>query len=243
MTRTERTPAFRWDLPTGLASCAAALLCLVPTIGFLAAWHMAVELPSWTRMVTLPAILALAAVEVYLVRRHPVLFNRFATGLVGGLAACAALDLVRLPFAWLVKGAPDWVPLIGQHLAREPIGIMPTATAMGLGYGYHYLLVGALVGATYSLVMGKGRWYWAMLAGGVAGLAFLALPQARLLAVATGFDAMTAGAIWMAAFLVAGAVLGLVVQALGRTTANALYVVFLREEPLEVPELAGVRGA
>ncbi len=241
MTRNERAPAFRWDLPTGLATCAAAVLCLVPTIGFLTAWHLAVELPTWTRWATLPAMLALAVVEYYLVSRHPALFNRFTAGLIGGVAAVAAFDLVRLPFAWLVKGAPDWVPLIGQHLAREPIGIMPTTTAVALGYGYHYLLVGALVGATYSLIMGKGRWYWAMLAGGVLGLAFLALPQARLLAVATGFDPMNAGAVWMVAFLVAGAVLGAVVQALGRTTTNALYVVFLREEPLEVPELAGVR--
>lgn len=241
MTRTDHAPAFRWDLATGLATLVAAALCLIPAIGFLAAWHMAADLPTWTRWATLPAILALAAVEVYLVRRHPVLFNRFAAGLVGGVAAAAALDLVRLPFAWLVKGAPDWVPLIGQHLGREPIGIMPTTSAVALGYGYHYLLVGALVGATYSLLVGKGRWYWAMIAGGVVGLGFVALPQARLLAVATGFDAMGAGAVWMAAFLVAGAVLGAVVQALGRTRTNALYVVFLREEPLEVPELAGVR--
>jgi hypothetical protein len=241
MTRPDRTPAFRWDLNAGLATCVAAILCLIPTIGFLAAWHMHADLPGWTRWATLPALLALAAVEYYLVRRHPVLFNRFAAGLVGGVAAMAALDLVRLPFAWLAKGAPDWVPLIGQHLAREPIGIMPTTTAATLGYGYHYLLVGALVGATYSLLVGKGRWHWALIAGGVVGLAFSALPQARLLAVATGFDPMAAGAVWMAGFLAAGAVLGLVVQRLGRTTTNALYVVFLREEPLEVPELAGVR--
>lgn len=240
MTRHERAGSFRWDLATGLATCLAAILCLVPTIGFLASWHMAADLPAWTRWATLPAILGLAALEFYLVRRHPVLFNRLAAGLVGGVAAVAALDLVRLPFAWLTKGAPDWVPLIGQFLGREPIGIMPTTTAATLGYGYHYLLIGALLGATYSLIVGKGRWYWAMLAGGVLGLGFVALPQARLLAVATGFDAMTAGAVWMAAFLAGGAVLGAVVQALGRTRTNALYVVFLREEPLEVPELAGV---
>ena len=240
MTRTDRAQTFRWDLTTGLATCLAAALCLVPVIGFVAAWHMAVDLPAWTRWAVLPALLALGALEFYLVSRHPALFNRLSAGLIGGLAATFALDLVRLPFAWLTKGAPDWVPLIGQHLAREPIGIMPTATATALGYGYHYLLIGALIGATYSLLLGKGRWYWAMAVGGALGLAFSAMPQARLTAVAMGFDPMVAGAVWVAAFLAAGAVLGLVVQALGRTVTNALYVVFLREEPLEVPELAGV---
>lgn len=237
----EREPAFRWDLSTGLATCAAALLCLVPLIGFIASWHMAADLPGWTLAVTLPALLALGALEIYLVRRHPVLFNRFAAGLIGGVAAAAALDAVRLPFTVFVKGAPDWVPLLGQNLIRETVGIAPTSSAALLGYGYHYLLIGALAGATYSLLVGKGRWYWAMIAGGLAGLAFIALPQARLLAFATGFDPMVSGAVWMCAFLAAGTVLGLVVQALGRTTTNALYVVFLREEPLEVPELAGAR--
>lgn len=237
----DRGPSFRWDLSTGLATCAAALLCLLPVVGFVASWHMLADLASWTRLVTLPALLALGALELYLVRRHPALFNRFATGLVGGVAAAAALDVVRLPFAVFVKGAPDWVPTLGQNLIHETVGIAPTGTAALLGYGYHYLLIGALLGATYSLLVGKGRWYWAMIAGGLAGLGFIALPQARLTAFAMGFDPMAAGAIWMCAFLAAGAVMGGVVQALGRTTTNALYVVFLREEPLEVPELAGVR--
>lgn len=240
MDNPDRGPSFRWDLNTGIASCTAAALCLIPVVGFVAAWHMLADLPTWTRFVTLPALLALGALELYLVRRHPMLFNRFATGLVGGVAASAALDVVRLPFAVFVKGAPDWVPMLGQTLIRETVGIAPTATAALLGYGYHYLLIGALAGATYSLLVGRGHWQWAMSAGGLVGLAFIALPQARLLAFASGFDPVVAGAVWMCAFLTAGAVLGLVVQALGRTEANALYVVFLREEPLEVPELAGV---
>ena len=37
MTRTDRAPAFRWDLATGLATLVAAALCLIPAIGFLAA--------------------------------------------------------------------------------------------------------------------------------------------------------------------------------------------------------------
>lgn len=238
MAFTGRAQSFKWDTSTGLVAIAAAVLCLVPTIGFLMAWHMQVDLRAFTLFATLPALLALGACELFLVRKSPLLFNRFATGLVGGLIATLALDLIRIPASQLFKGAPDWVPMIGQHLVGDMIGIAPTTEALVLGYGYHYLLIGALQGAAYSLILGRGRVHWGTMVGVVAGLVMLALPQARLLTVATGFDLVTASAIWLVAYTVAGTVLGAVVQRLGRTVTNAFYVVFMREEQIETPELA-----
>lgn len=229
-----RDASFKWDLSAGLVALIAATLCLVPLIGFVLAWHMQVDLRAFTLWATIPALLAIGACELFLVRKSPMLFNRFAAGLTGGLVATLAYDLVRLPAAYLVKGAPDYVPMIGQHLANETIGIAPSATAMVLGYGYHYLLIGALAGAAYSLTLGRGRWYWGALAGLAIAIAFIALPQAQLLTVATGFDLTTASLTWVAAFVAGGAVLGGVVQALCRTATNVLYVVFMREEPVEV---------
>lgn len=229
-----RDTSFKWDLSAGLVALIAATLCLVPLIGFVLAWHMRVDLRDFTLFATIPALLAIGACELFLVRKSPMLFNRFAAGLTGGLLATLAFDLVRLPAAYLVKGAPDYVPMIGQHLANETIGIAPTTTAMVLGYGYHYLLIGALAGAAYSLTLGRGRWYWGALAGLAIAVAFIALPQAQLLTVATGFDLTTASLTWVAAFVAGGAVLGGVVQALCRTATNVLYVVFMREEPVEV---------
>jgi hypothetical protein len=238
MAYTGRAQSFKWDTSTGLVAIVAAVLCLIPTIGFLMAWHMQVDLRSFTLFATLPALIALGACELFLVRKSPLLFNRFATGLVGGLAATLALDIIRLPATLLFKGAPDWVPMIGQHLVGDMIGIAPTTEAIALGYGYHYLLIGALQGAAYSLILRRGRMHWGTLVGAVAGLIMIALPQARMLIVATGFDLVTASAIWLVAYTVAGTVLGAVVQRLGRTVTNAFYVVFMREELVETPELA-----
>jgi hypothetical protein len=235
-----RDATFKWDLSSGLVALIAAALCLVPLVGFVVAWHMQVDLRMFTLAATLPALLALAVCEAFLVRKSPMLFNRFGAGLIGGLLATVAFDLVRVPAAWLFKGAPDYVPMIGQHMRSETIGIAPTLAANMVGYGYHYLLVGALAGAAYSLTLGKGRWYWGAIAGLVAGVAFVLLPQARLLTVATGFDLTTASAIWIAAFAIGGAVLGAVVHALCRTATNVLYVVFMREEPVEVAGRAPV---
>lgn len=228
-----RRESFKWDLSAGVVALIASALCLVPLVGFLLQWHMRVELSSYTLWATVPALIALGACELFLVRKSPALFNRFAAGLAGGVLATLAFDIVRMPAAMLFKGAPDYVPLIGQYMLGEPIGIAPTAGAVALGYGYHYLLVGALLGAAYSLTLGKGRWYWGALLGAVAAIAFIALPAVQLYTVATGFDLVTAGTTWLAAFVAAGAVLGGVVQAMCRTATNVLYVVFMREEPVE----------
>lgn len=232
-----RTRAFTWDVPAGVVALIAAALCLVPVIGFLLAWHQQVDLVAYTRFATVPALILLGACEYYLTSRSRLLFNRFAAGLVGGLIATLVFDLVRFPAAYLFKGAPDFVPMIGQYLTHETIGIAPTLRAVLLGYGYHYLLNGALIGAAYSLALGKGRWYWGTVLGAIAAVGFVLLPQAQLLTVATGFNLGLTSMIWAAAFLCASTVLGLLVQRLGRTAANAFYVVFMREELVETPEL------
>lgn len=228
-----RVQDYRWDRLTGWVDLAAAALCLVPTVGFLLAWHMQADLVAFTLFVTLPALLALGACEVWMAHRSPLLFNRFSSGLLGGLLATAALDAIRLPAGYLLKGAPDYVPLIGQHLTGEMIGIAPTAAAIGLGYGYHYLLIGALLGAAYSLVSGRGRWQWSLAAGLIAGATVAMLPQFQMLTMAKGFTLGWAQVVVVAGFGLAGTLLGLVVQRLGRTTANVLQVVFLREAPVE----------
>lgn len=230
----DRARSFKWTYSMGLVALLAATLCLVPTLGWLLAWHMQVELEAFMLYAVVPALVALAACEIYLASRSPLLFNRFVAGLVGGLVGMLAFDMIRLPAAYMAKWAPDWVPLIGQHLVDETVGIAPTLRASLLGVGFHYLLIGALWGAAYSLVLGKGRWWWGAVTGLAFGVAFMFLPQARLLTVATGFDLITASLTWAVAFTVGGAVLGVVVQWLGRTTTNAFYVVFARETPVEV---------
>lgn len=228
-----RPATFRWDLGSGVVSVLAAVLCLVPTLGFLAAWHLQVTLADFTRWATIPALLALAACEFYLVRRSPLLFNRLASGLVGGLVATFAFAVFHAVGSWVFGGAPDFGPVVGQHLRGELIGIAPSAPATGLGYAYEYLLMGSLLGGAYSLLIGRGRWYWAMACGIVAGIGFVLLPQFRLFTVAMGFSLGTVSAIYVVSAVLAGAVLGAVVHRLGRTQANAFYVVFLREEQVE----------
>lgn len=240
MNLTSRTAPFQWDLPTGLVSVVAAVLCLVPLAGFLLAWHMQTSLPAFTRFAILPALVLMAAGEWYLVQRSPLLFNRLVSGLMGGLAGALAFDAVRF-LASFGHNAPDLTPVIGQHLTGELVGVMPSTAATAIGYGYGYLLIGALLGAAYSLTMGKGRWYWAAGCGLLGALAFVALPQFQLFSVAEGYNLGTAAAIYGVAIVVGAAVTGAVVQRLGRTRANAFYVVFLREDQIEAPELALTR--
>ena len=237
MANNNRSQTFKWDQGSGVVALLAAALCMVPALGFLLAWHQLVDLTDYTLYATVPALLALGACELFLVRKSPALFNRFAAGLVGGIAATAAFDLVRWPSTWLFKGAPDYVPMIGQYMTGEVVGIAPTIQAVAIGYGYHYLLIGSLLGAAYSLTLGKGRWYWAAFMGLAMAVGFSLLPQVQLLTLATGFDLITASLTWVAAFTAGGAVLGWMVQWLCRTRTNAIYVVFMRETPVEDLEL------
>jgi hypothetical protein len=227
-----RTP-FRWDPTTGLATLAAAALCLIPTAGALAAWHMQADLASVLRFAIIPALLLLGALEAFLVRRSPLLFNRLAAGLAGGVVATVGLDLVRLPATFFFHALPDFVPTLGQLVLGETIGIAPSAAAVAVGYGYEYLLIGALLGGAYSLVLGKGRWQRGLAVSLIAGLAFAALPQFQLTVVGMGFDLAVASATAVGAFAAAGLLLGALVERFGRTRANAFRVVFLRTAPVE----------
>lgn len=226
-------PTFRWNPATGLATLAAAALCLIPALGALAAWHMTAEMGSVMRFAILPGLLLLGAVEAYLVRRHPLLFNRLAAGLAGGLVATVAMDLVRLPAIYAFHAMPDVVPQVGQLILGETLGIAPTTGAVALGYAFSYLLVGALLGAAYSLVLGKARWQRGLAAGLGLGLGFAFLYHFQLMVVAMGFSLLPAVIATVASAAVFGLVLGLVVERLGRTKANAFMVVFLRTEAVE----------
>ena len=210
----------------------AAALCLVPTAGFLLAWHMQVDLAAFTAFVTVPALFALMGAEAWMARRQPQLLQRLCHGLLGGVAATLAFDALRLPLAYLAKGAPDFVPLIGQHLVGETIGIAPTAKAMLLGYGYHYMLVGALLGAAYALVSGRVRRPWGVAAGLGAGLIGVSLPQFQLFSVGMGYTLEAAAAVTLAGLGLAGIVLGTVVERLERRP-RLLPVTFLREEQVK----------
>jgi hypothetical protein len=204
-----------------------AALALVPSAGFLLAWHMQLDLAHFAAVAILPALVALMACETWMATHRPEMLRRLVAGLVGGMAATALFDAIRLPAAYLAKGAPDFVPMIGQFFLHETIGIAPTAKAVMLGYAFHYLLIGALVGGAYGLVAGRMHRSWAALAGVVVGLGFTLLPQFQLLAVASGFSLLTAGAVMMAAFAGAGLVLGTVVKRLDRPSYRVGQVTWL----------------
>jgi hypothetical protein len=234
LTHFNHSVPFRWDFAAGVAALCAAVLCVVPTVGAALAWQMQVDLLTFTRFAVLPALLLLGVCELYLVKRHPDLFNRLASGLVGGLLATLALDAVRLPAAYVFHWAPDFVPQFGQMLLGETAGISPSFAAIALGYGYSYLLMGALLGGAYALVIGRGHWWGGLVAGAAMGLMLTALPQFQLIAVAMGFDLPTACAVDAGALALAGLFLGSAVQRLGRTRANVLRIVFLRESAVEL---------
>lgn len=234
MTFLARIQDFSQTRLTGAIEGLAALLCLVPAVGFLLAWHMQLDLKAFTTFVTVPALLALMGCELWMAAHRPTLLKRVAAGLVGGIAATAVFDAVRLGAAALFQSAPDHVPMVGQHLLHETIGIAPTAKALLLGYGYHYFLVGALLGVAVALVAGRVRRSLGLAAGLALGTAFAWLPQMQLLSVGTGHMLDTVLVTLVAASAAAGLVYATVLGRVQPPTKGRLHVHFLRQTHAEI---------
>lgn len=234
MTFLARIQDFSQTRLTGAIAGLAALLCLVPAVGFLLAWHMQLDLRTFTTFATVPALLALMGLELWMAAHRPALLKRVAAGLVAGVAATAAFDAIRLGAASLFHSAPDYVPMVGQHLLHETIGIAPTAKALLLGYGYHYMLVGALLGVAVALVAGRVRRALGLVAGLALGAAFAWLPQMQLLSVGTGHALDTVLVTLVAASAAAGLVFATVLDRVQPATKGRLHVHFLRQSHAEI---------
>lgn len=205
-----------------------APLALLPAAAAVLAWGMAVDLAQVVRWGLLPFLLALGLAEATLARRQPGAFTRFAWGLGAGLVAVATWDTVRLAAGAAFRAIPDFVPMWGQMILNEPIGIAPSLAAVALGYGYHALLIGALGGGAVALLAGRRLSAGTgALGGAVLGLGLALFPQFQLLTIATGRGLWLACATAVAGLALAGAVYGAIMKRWAPAPA-ARGIVFLR---------------
>lgn len=157
-----------------------------------------------------PALAILLIVALYSRRRYRWLYERIVIGLGAGAIATVALDFFRelgVIHGWLPT---DTSILFGKMIAG------PTASLTAIlvtGFIYHFLN-GANFGIFYTLVVGKARWYWAIVWGLVVELGMMTLPPMGPLAgpfgSKTGRPALFL--ITLVAHIAFGLVLGLLTQ-------------------------------
>jgi hypothetical protein len=144
-------------------------------------WGMQV-LGAW---VLVPAIAVLLAVWLVAFRLGQVrLTNRIWTGIWVGAASTAALDAIRLT-GFSLGLMPGNLPRMFGVLLLDQMALGPTALSDFVGSTYHYW-VGASFGLTYTLLVGRTRWWGVVIWALLIELGMMTTPP-MVVAMGTGF--------------------------------------------------------
>lgn len=175
------------------------------------------SMSTLTKLVLLPSIALLAVVWIVAHRLGlERLTNRIWTGLWVGAAATAALDIIRLTgfsLGWL----PGNNPRMFGVLILDTMALGPTEFSDFIGSLYHYW-VGATLGLTYTLLVGRTRWWGGLIWGGFfVELGMMTTPP-MVIAMSVGYFGFDYGAGWevlatsVPAHIAFGTVLGLLLE-------------------------------
>lgn len=173
---------------TGLALVPAAV---GPNILVVALTPGMPEMPFLAHWVLLPSIILLAAVGALAAnlgfRR---LTNRIWTGIWVGFGATAALDVLRL-ISFRAGLLPGNMPRMFGVLILDTMAQGPSPLSDIVGSLYHYW-VSACFGLTYTLVVGRTRWWGGLIWGLIIEVGMMTTPP-MVVAMGTGYFGLALG--------------------------------------------------
>lgn len=172
------------------------------------------EMPVLTRFALVPSLVLLIVVWITGARLHlDRLTNRIWVGIVSGAAATGLLDAVRLTGFHLGQ-MPGNMPRMFGVLILDQMALGPSLGSDLLGYTYHYW-AGACFGLTYTLLVGRFRWWGGLLWGLLIEVGMMVTPP-MVIAMDTGYFGVRFGPGLFATSLIAhiafGAALGLMAE-------------------------------
>jgi len=149
-----------------------------------------VPFSTYRDFILLPSIAIIVLIGIYSAIKRKRLANRLISGLWIGAVATLALEAIRIPgyamLHWLpgddmimmpgmfLTGmAPTLMDLMNMMMSGSPI--QPTSDVMISGALYHFWN-GATMGAIYTLIMGKGRWYYGLIWGFIINIGMMLAP-------------------------------------------------------------------
>lgn len=139
----------------------------------------------------LPSILLLIAVwMIAYARGHGRLTNRIWSGIWVGFVTTAALDFFRLA-SFTLGLLPGNMPRMFGVLIFDTMAMGPTPASDVVGGLYHYW-VSACFGLTYSLVMGRTRWWGGLIWGLIIEVGMMTTPP-MVVAMDTGYFGLRLG--------------------------------------------------
>lgn len=173
---------------TGLALIPAAV---GPNVLVVALTPGMPEMPVLVRWALLPSIGLLLAVWVLVVRlRLQRLSNRIWTGIWVGWACTAALDVFRLT-SFSLGLLPGNMPRMFGVLILDQMALGPTLLSDVVGGLYHYW-VSACFGLTYTLLVGRTRWWGGLIWALIIEVGMMSTPP-MVTAMGTGYFGLKLG--------------------------------------------------
>lgn len=183
--------------------------------------------------VLIPSVIAIFAVAILSHKKFPHISKRIFVGMASGTVATLALEIIRIPSYLFTKWIPmdDMIMLPGMLLTEKTSSIMgvqkiimesgmqmnlfvPPIDAIIAGVLWHFWN-GATFGIVYSLLIGKGKWWYGLTWGFIIEIGMMLAPWLIMMKGPFGIQYMDGYNIFvisLVAHLAFGAVLGILVQ-------------------------------
>jgi len=149
------------------------------------------------------------------------LTNRIWTGVWVGAATTAALDVIRLT-GFQMGLMPGNMPRMFGVLILDQMALGPSTLSDFVGYLYHFW-VSACFGLTYTLLVGKFRWWGGLVWGLIIELGMMTTPP-MVVAMDTGYFGLKQGygllTVSLTAHIAYGIALGLLLERYVRHTGS-----------------------
>lgn len=188
-----------------------------------------VSFSTYRDFILFPSIMILAIIGIYGAIKNKRLANRLFSGLWIGAVATLALEAIRIPgyavLHWLpgddmimmpgmfLTGmAPTLMDLMNMMMAGQAMQLPPSVMISGTLYHFWN---GATMGAIYTLIIGKGRWYYGIIWGFIINIGMMLAPWLVMMMGPFGIkylDGYNIFAVALAAHLAYGVVIGILAQ-------------------------------
>lgn len=183
--------------------------------------------------VLIPSVIAIFAAAVLSHKKFPQISKRIFVGMASGIVATLALEVIRIPGYLFTKWIPmdDMIMLPGMLLTEKASTIMGVQKiimesgvqmnlfvapidAITAGVLWHFWN-GITFGIVYSLLIGKGKWWYGLIWGFIIEIGMMLAPWLIMMKGPFGIQHMDGYNIFvisLVAHLAFGAVLGILVQ-------------------------------
>lgn len=191
-----------------LMGIAALIAAVIPGL-FVFAQAGYAKMSDLGQFVLIPSVIALVVIYAYARRRFPSLSRTLLFGALSGFGATFGLELVR-EIGLSMGGMPGDLPKLMGVLLLDRFLDGPSTLSNAAGWGYHFAN-GASFGIILAMVLGKVRWWVAVIYAQFIGVTFMLSPAVTALGIGRfGVDFGPGFAVTVtAAHLAFGVILGM----------------------------------